>query len=232
MKRKAGLIGFIVVVILILVVAQRTSRRSQSNSTPVLPVMPSAPMNPLPKPVPPPPPSSAKHMIPVAKPAPPAPVKPRPVAPSPTVPSPSPITAPVAPPVLPPVVPALPVVSEPMDWHGLDTAVKHAGQVVIRNDHQWISFWAEHHPDEAAPDVDFTRSMAVGVFSGPRPADQFGVRITGIRTTEKAVHVDYQELIPPVGTVAINVTVYPYAIRVIPRSALPVKFDSLPPKQQ
>jgi hypothetical protein len=99
----------------------------------------------------------------------------------------------------------------------------------VKNDRQWIQFWAEHHPHEVAPEVDFTRDMVVGVFSGSRPADEFAVEIIQVRTLAGALAVDYRERTPPPGTFAVNVTVYPYALKVIPRSTLPVKFNILPP---
>jgi len=116
-----------------------------------------------------------------------------------------------------------------MDWQGNDTSVTHVGQVVIRNDRQWVHFWSEHHPHEAAPEVDFTRDMVIGVFAGPRPAEQFSIQIIGIRTLPASLVVDYRERLPPTGTFAVNVTVYPYYLKVIPRSTLPVKFNLLSP---
>jgi hypothetical protein len=117
----------------------------------------------------------------------------------------------------------------PLEWQGNDTSVKHAGEVVIRSDHQWIQFWAEHHPDEAAPEVDFAQAMVVGVFAGPRPADQFTIRIVDLRTLPGSLTVSYQEKLPPPGTFAVDVTVYPYQLKVIPRTTLPVKFNKLAP---
>jgi hypothetical protein len=123
----------------------------------------------------------------------------------------------------------IPLPPEPLEWTGNDTSVTHQGEVVIRNDHQWISFWAEHHPHEAAPDVDFAHSMVVGVFAGPRPADQFTIRIMNVRTLPGSLTVDYQEKLPPPGTFAVDVTVYPYHLKVIPFSTLKVKFNRLAP---
>jgi len=127
--------------------------------------------------------------------------------------------------VLPPTQPP----AAPLEWQGNDTSIEHPGEVVIRNDHQWVQFWAEHRPHEAAPEVDFTQAMVVGVFAGPRPADQFTIRMVDIRTLPGSLTVDYQEKLPPPGTFAVNVTVYPYQFKVIPRTTLPVKFNKLAP---
>ena len=102
--------------------------------------------------------------------------------------------------------------------------------MVIHNDRQWIHFWAEHHPDEAAPDVDFSKNMVLGVFAGPRPAEQFTIRIVGIQMLSGSLQVDYRERLPPVGTFAVNVTVYPYYLKVVPQSKLLIKFNMLPPE--
>ncbi len=117
----------------------------------------------------------------------------------------------------------------PTEWQGNDTAITHPGEVVIHNDHQWIQFWAEHHPHEPAPDVDFSQSMVLGVFAGSRPADQFTIHILNIQTQNGHLVVTYQEKLPPPGTFAVDVTVYPYEIKTIPRSTLPVKFNKLAP---
>ena len=97
----------------------------------------------------------------------------------------------------------------------------------MRSDRQWIQFWGEHHPHEAAPDVDFEQNIVIGVFAGPRPADQFSIRILDVRTLPGALMVDYREQLPPPGTFALGVTVYPYHLKVIPRTPLQVKFNKL-----
>ena len=117
---------------------------------------------------------------------------------------------------------------EPQEWKGnSDTSITHEGQIVVQNDTQWIRFWSEHHPHEAAPDVDFSSRMVVGIFLGQRPADGFVVEITRIRILADAVVVDYIERAPPPGTFQIAVTAFPYDIKVIPRSTLHVKFNKL-----
>ena len=103
---------------------------------------------------------------------------------------------------------------------------------MAQTDEQWIRFWTEHHPHEAAPDVDFSRAMVVGVFLGQRPADAFIVEITGIRTLQDSVVVDYIERVPPPGTFQIGVTVFPFDIKVVARSEHPVKFNKLTPQYQ
>jgi hypothetical protein len=134
------------------------------------------------------------------------------------------IPAPAQPAYIPPPEPP-----PPQEWQGNDTSVTHVGQVVIRSDRQWIQFWSEHHPHEAAPDVDFTQNMVLGVFAGPRPAEQFTIRIVSVRTLPDSWIVDYRETLPPTGTFAVNVTVYPYHLKIVPRTALPVKFNVLSP---
>jgi len=184
-----------------------------SESRPALPIMTAVkPMNPSPPP--------AKNST-----------KRSPVKPSRAASLAKPVSAPAPAAQVPSlVIPApLPPPPVPLEWKGNDTSITHAGEVVIRNDHQWIQFWAEHHPHEAAPEVDFALAMVVGVFSGPRPADQFTIRIVEIRPLPDRLTVDYQERLPPPGTFAVDVTVYPYQLKVIPRTTLPVKFNKLAP---
>jgi hypothetical protein len=137
--------------------------------------------------------------------------------------------SPIAPPRVIPAQPLPPPPPPPQEWNGnSDTAVKRSGQIVVQNEKQWIRFWAEHHPGEVSPDVDFSRRMVVGVFLGRRPADTFSVEIAGVRTLSDALAVDYVERAPPPGTFQMAVEVYPYAIKAVPRSTLPVKFNKLP----
>ena len=124
---------------------------------------------------------------------------------------------------LPPVFPPSPP-PPAQEWHGTDTSVTHGGNVIVRTDEAWTHFWSEHHPHEPAPDVDFTQNMVVGVFVGSRPAEGFDVFISNIRTEQGSLIVNFREIAPPPGTFAVNVSVHPYALKVIPRSKLPVKF--------
>jgi len=127
-----------------------------------------------------------------------------------------------------PYNPPPPLAPEPQEWKGnTDTTITREGQVVVKSDQQWIRFWAEHHPHEAAPDVDFSSRMVVGVFLGQRPSDGFVAEITAVRNLADAVVVDYIERAPPPGTFQIGVTAFPYDIKVIPRSSLHVKFNKL-----
>src|ERR1035437_5076630 len=82
-----------------------------------------------------------------------------------------------------PMIPLPPEPPSPQEWKGNnDSSIARSGQIVVQNDEQWIRFWAEHHPHEAAPEVDFSQRMVVGVFLGQRPADGFKVHIQGVRT--------------------------------------------------
>jgi hypothetical protein len=127
----------------------------------------------------------------------------------------------------------LPVPPSPKEWKGnSDSSIRHEGQIVILNDQQWIRFWAEHHPHEVSPDVDFSRNMVVGVFLGQRPADAFSVDIMGVRALADVMVVDYIERLPPPGTFQIAVEVFPYDIKVVPRTTLHVKFNKLTPQYQ
>jgi hypothetical protein len=193
------------------------------------PVVPSTPLSPVP-----PTPRPAPHQPDVKKLSPPVLVPKKAVSVKPAalpIPPTKKITTPTPTPVTPPPVfiPA-PLPPEPQEWQGNDTSITHVGQVVIHNDRQWVHFWSEHHPHEAAPEIDFTKNMVIGVFAGPRPAEQFTILILGTRLLPSSLVIDYRERLPPPGTFAVNVTVYPYYLKVFPRVDLPVKFNLLPPE--
>lgn len=206
------------------------------NPPPVEPLplpTPQPPVTPPPAPKPAPVPPVVAKAKPTQTPRPPAPkpkttTPPRAAAPrvTPATATPVPAATPYTPPPalsLPPPPPA------PRAWHGNDTEVKHSGQIVIRNERQWISFWSEHHPHEVSPDVDFTRDMVIGVFLGERPADAFAVEMVNIREESGTLWVDYVERNPPPGTFAVGVSVYPYQIKVIPKTNAKVKFKPVRP---
>jgi hypothetical protein len=177
-------------------------------------------------------PSSVKPVTPPALPKP-TPKVPQPRARAPVATKPSPLPSPTPAPYHPPVplyVPPPPP-PEAQAWQGIDTSVKHEGQIVVRSEEAWIHFWTEHHPDEAAPDVDFTRNMVVGIFVGSRPAEQFSVSIVDVKAQPSGTTVDYRERYPPTGTFAVGVSVFPYALKVVPRSPNPVKFTKLEPER-
>ena len=226
-NRRKPLLTFVLIVLVLLLALLWLGREIQralnaptaSHGTPMTPVVVVTPLAPplpekIPAPIPPvkniSPPIPMKHQKPMA------------VTPTP------PATVPYHPYVPPPLTPPP---AEPQAWSGTDTSITHDGQIIVHTEEQWIHFWTEHHPDEAAPEVDFAHDMVIGVFVGARPADQFAVTIVGIRTQPDSLIVDYRERNPPTGTFAMGVTVYPYALKVIPHSALRVKFNKLLPEQ-
>ncbi len=219
--------------LLIAIVVAWEAKRMRENAvspTPLPAIKNVEPPRPVKRKVPTPPPLKKEKRKPVA----PVMVPKKPVtAPKKGAP-PAAVPAPRVPAVVPTPVPnvlvPVPAPSEPREWQGSDTSVTHTGQVVIHNDRQWVHFWSEHHPHEAAPDIDFTRDMVIGVFVGPRPAEPFSIRILQVRWDVKSLVVDYRERLPPPGTFAVNVTVYPYDLKVIPLSTLPVKFNLLAPE--
>jgi len=221
----------VIVLVFILIFGVWLARRSTSSlppsmpSSPVAVPEPSAPLPVIPLSPPPPPVVPKKIIKPtsIKKPS-----LPKPAA----VPTPAPAAPLIPVPALQPrpTIPIPVAVPEtlPQEWRGNnDTSIQHNGQIVVQTDEQWIHFWAEHHPDEAAPEVDFSRNMVVGVFLGERPADNFEVTITNIRTQGNALMVDYLQIDPPVGTYQVGKNSFPYDIKVIPRTPLHVKFNQM-----
>ena len=102
-------------------------------------------------------------------------------------------------------------------------------QVVVRTPVEWQALWKEHDPQGAAPAVDFTQSMVIGVFLGSRPSAGFAVEITAVRTEDSRTVVEYAERRPPRDAFVAQVLTSPFHIVRLMRSTGPVEFRRLSP---
>src|SRR5918992_1608451 len=103
-----------------------------------------------------------------------------------------------------------------------------AKQVTIRTAAEWKALWTEHAPTEKVPAVDFGKNMVVGIFLGSKPSAGHEVEITGVRTQDKDVVVEYVQKQPGRGTMAAQILTEPFHLVVLPKHEGTVRFMAVP----
>ena len=104
-----------------------------------------------------------------------------------------------------------------VDSKGLNPENIPAQKVIFRNQKSWESFW-EKYGKEAAPQIDFTKYIVVGVFLGVKPNPGYGVEITQIQKLESEILIHIIEYIPNPKYDYPSVIVYPYHIVTFPKT--------------
>lgn len=100
------------------------------------------------------------------------------------------------------------------------------GTRTIESEKDWRALW-KLVAKGPAPSVDFQSKQVVGVFIGPRPSGGFAVEILGASRTETAMVVQFRETSPAPGRTPPEGASSPYALRVIERSDLPIRYQKL-----
>jgi hypothetical protein len=116
----------------------------------------------------------------------------------------------------------------PGRWQGDFASGIEAGTRTITDEKSWRTLWKALTPSAPAPRVDFSRDEVVGIFLGPRLTGGFAVEVLAAESDEAAVTVRYREKTPQPGLPAPEGATAPYALRAIPRSDLPVRFEKSP----
>jgi len=93
--------------------------------------------------------------------------------------------------------------------------------MVIRSENEWQSFCSQVFSGKQTPEVDFGKDMLVAVFAGEKNSSGYTVEITSTGTENGKFVVKYKES----GSGGpLTVMTYPYSIRSVARSDLPVEF--------
>jgi len=107
----------------------------------------------------------------------------------------------------------------------LMSALDRPQQVVARTQEEWTALWQQHAPGRPVPSVDFSQRMVVAVFLGSRPSGGYRVEITGVRTENGVMVVEWTERRPDPGQAAAQVMTSPAHIVSVPRHAGEVRFE-------
>ena len=109
-------------------------------------------------------------------------------------------------------------------WSGEFGGTQETATRTIMEKGDWLSTW-KSVSKEPAPEIDFSRYEIVAVFLGVRPTGGYLPEIAEITRTESAIVVRYREKAPAPGRTPPEGQTSPFALRAIPRSALPVRFE-------
>lgn len=93
---------------------------------------------------------------------------------------------------------------------------------------EWAKVWRSLS-SAPLPAVDFKTSQVVAVFLGPRDTGGYAAEITGAVPTPTALIVQWLERAPEPGVPGPDGATSPYALRVVPRTDLPVRYQKLRP---
>ncbi|HAM34366.1 MAG TPA: hypothetical protein DEB40_09025 [Elusimicrobia bacterium] len=112
-------------------------------------------------------------------------------------------------------------------WSGLYGGTR-VGTFTISDSKTWREVWRGVSAT-AAPPVNFSRQQVVAVFLGRRPTGGYRVEIAPPSPIDPtALIVSFREIAPPPGPTPPEGATAPYALRAIPRSDLPVRFEKTP----
>lgn len=110
-------------------------------------------------------------------------------------------------------------------WSG-DYGSGNEGTRTVEDEAAWKALWRTLSSGPP-PAVDFAKERLVAVFLGPRPAGGYSVEFVDILTTSTRLVVRYREQIPPPGQAPREGATAPYAIKAVPRTDAPVRFEKV-----
>ena len=111
-------------------------------------------------------------------------------------------------------------------WSGLYSGGRD-GNLAVSDDKAWAELW-HRLSKEPLPRVDFTKLEVVGILLGARPTGGYAAQIVSAGPRGGALEVEFRETVPPPGQSPPEGETSPYALRVVSRSDLPVRYTKLP----
>jgi hypothetical protein len=109
---------------------------------------------------------------------------------------------------------------------GTTSGIRTPGRSVVRTEADWLALWRRHGGSAggAAPRVDFSRDMVIGVFAGEvRGQAAIGIARITREPDRLVVWYTYRDT-RPIPTAESSVPSAPFSIIRLPRSSLPVSF--------
>ena len=99
---------------------------------------------------------------------------------------------------------------------GTDSQITAPREAIVRSADEWRALWSAHRA-EAAPTVDFSRFMVVGVFLGTRPTSGYAAEIVRVRSEGPVTTIEYREQRPAADSFNLQVLTSPFHVIRIPR---------------
>lgn len=107
---------------------------------------------------------------------------------------------------------------------GGQSGIEESREAVVRTAAEWSALWTTHGAGRPRPQVDFTKSMVVGVFAGTRPTGGHSVDITKIERDGDGLAVTWRERKPGASDIVTQVITMPYHIVVVDKAPGAVRF--------
>ena len=95
---------------------------------------------------------------------------------------------------------------------GHQSGIESRREVLVRTAGEWQALWKQHEPDAPPPQVDFEKSMAIGVFLGFRNTGGFRAAITSIERVGGETVVSWKETKPGPQDITSQVLTFPFHI--------------------
>jgi hypothetical protein len=109
---------------------------------------------------------------------------------------------------------------------GQQSAIEERREVVVRSAAEWKALWKEHSPGDPLPEVDFAKSIVVGVFAGMRNTGGYAVEITAIDRDGENLVVSWRETKPAAGAMLSQMLTFPFHLVSTGRVAGKVDFKA------
>lgn len=109
---------------------------------------------------------------------------------------------------------------------GPHSGIRQPEETVIGSRAEWQALWSRHAPPAiAAPAVDFSTDVVIGIFGGERPTAGYEIDVLAIEREAADVVVAYQVKGPRRGAMVAQVITSPFQLVRVPRQGLPFRFD-------
>ncbi len=95
---------------------------------------------------------------------------------------------------------------------GDQSGIDRQREATVRTAEEWQALWKEHQPDEPPPRLDFSKSIAIGVFLGFRNTGGYSVAITSIERAGDDIVVTWKESRPGPQDITSQVLTFPFHI--------------------
>ena len=110
---------------------------------------------------------------------------------------------------------------------GVSSGIREPSQIVVRASRDWLLVWARHARAVgavAAPPVDFSREMVVGVFMGERETGGYQIEVIEVERTASGLRVHYRTRSPEPGALLTQALTQPFHLIRLARDESPLTF--------
>lgn len=114
---------------------------------------------------------------------------------------------------------------------GVYSGISERALIVVRSEDDWNMLWARHvsmtSPKPDAPQIDFSKDMVIGVFTGLRPSGGYEAEIVKTERDEMAMTVFYREVRPSPEDIVSAVMTQPYHLIKTERQYVQIEFREI-----